>query len=98
MQNCTSVIRNPVESEISRGTSGIWLAKHINGVVMLKRIILVVASSGGLSMYEVNDGNEYNSIFRVISSRGLLCRSSMGLYYRTCKKKQMYSPYLSMVE
>jgi hypothetical protein len=65
----------------------------------VQTLILKNAPPGVLSIYNILDINEYNKMFfKSFRTKALCDLSSMGLYYRTFKKKHVYSPYLSTVK
>jgi len=86
-------------SRMARDVSESGPAKHIPWCSHVQTLILKHAPPGVLSMYNILDINEYNKMFfKSFRTKALCDISSMGLYYRTFKKKHVYSPYLSTVK
>jgi hypothetical protein len=86
-------------SKIARHVCEIGPPKHMTWCCQVQRLILDNAPPGVLSMYEDIDVKEYTMMFfKSFRAKALGDMSSMGLYYKTFKKKHVYSPYLSMVK
>jgi hypothetical protein len=73
--------------------------KHITWCGQVQKLIIDTAPPGVLSVYEDIDVTQYNkTLFQSFRAKALGDTSSMGLFFRTFKKKHVYSPYLSMVK